>query len=159
MCGFCNFQGSPLTSGLSVMSSLQDVLAGMKSPSENIVTFQKLTDLQTGFFLSYEAVDWAMDTLGIPCSELAAELFSRMITERLIVHASGKPSFPFVSGFYLYNIAQPGETRHPIRKGNSSYCQILFVLRFNISPSSFCSNIPSYIFRCRNGTRGLRYRL
>lgn len=96
------------------MSPMQDILEAMKASYENIVTSQKQTDLQPGFFLSYEAVEWAMENLGIPCSELASELFSRMITEGLIVHASGKRSFPFVCGFYLYNIVQPGETRHPI---------------------------------------------
>ena len=76
----------------------------MAFSGEGIVVFQKQSDLQPGYFVAYEAVDWAMETLGLPCSEMAVPIFSKMIAENLIVHASGNPKHPFVCGFYLYNV-------------------------------------------------------
>ncbi|OQV15072.1 DEP domain-containing protein 5 [Hypsibius exemplaris] len=101
--------GSPRSSsGLNLLSPLTDILDAMKLPAEGIVTYQKQADLQTGYFIGYEAVDWALETMKLYCSELVVAIFNRMIAEHLIVHASGNPAHPFICGFYLYNIV-PGD--------------------------------------------------
>lgn len=65
---------------------------------------QKQTDLPANCFVSFEAVEWAMEALQISHVEQTTDLFARMISEGLIVHASGLTSVPFIYGFYLYHI-------------------------------------------------------
>ncbi|XP_055340894.1 GATOR complex protein DEPDC5-like [Paramacrobiotus metropolitanus] len=93
--------GSPVrTAPPTVKTSLTNILDAMKQTTFNVI-IPKQPDLPVNCFLSYEAVDWAIDNLLIHTKE-AICLFSQMLREGLIVHACGDPNFPFISGFYLY---------------------------------------------------------
>ena len=78
----------------------------MKQPGNNII-LMKQSDLPPGSFISYEAVEWAINYHRIPEVSQAIALFADMLKEGLVVHASLSKKVPFVFGFYLYCIVDP----------------------------------------------------
>ena len=111
--------GSSPKSLYAMLGSLSEILDYMKLPAENVVCTVKTADLQKSFFVSYEAVLWAMEYIAISSVEQAVELFNRMIEEKLIIHASGNEKVPFICGFYLYNIVDPSVKSYPGKKSIS----------------------------------------
>lgn len=91
---------------MKATSSYSEILEALRHPTTG-VGFLTLTPtiLPSFTFVSADAVHWLINHLeGITTIDQAVNLINLMLRERLICHASGDFSKPFVFGFYLYHI-------------------------------------------------------
>jgi len=104
-------------------STLTEILESMKTPPSpqqqggsnhrschstgGLNFFTKVPGLPPFTFVSYEATAWLTDRVnGVQTHGKAIEILQAMLEKRLIIHASGDTSHPFVNGFYFYSIVQ-----------------------------------------------------
>ncbi|XP_063975968.1 GATOR complex protein Iml1 isoform X1 [Diachasmimorpha longicaudata] len=95
---------------LKSTASLSEILESMKSPQTGVGFLTQHPSLPSQTFVSADAVQWLNNHLeGGVTVKKAMKIMQTMISERLISHASGDFSKPFILGFYLYHIVQDKE--------------------------------------------------
>ena len=72
--------------------------------------------LKAGCFLAMEAVDWVMERVsGATTRAEAVRVLQVLVSERLIIHASGDFQVPFLDGYFIYSMPhrekQDGEAK------------------------------------------------
>ncbi|XP_024945563.1 GATOR complex protein DEPDC5 isoform X2 [Cephus cinctus] len=88
-------------------ASSSEILEGMKHPQTGVGFLKQCPSLPSQTFVSADAVQWLNNHIeGGVTVENAINIMKNMIQERLICHASGDFSKPFILGFYLYHIVQ-----------------------------------------------------
>ncbi|XP_057336662.1 GATOR complex protein Iml1 isoform X5 [Microplitis mediator] len=100
--------------------NLHSEMMNLKSNASNIEILEALKNVQSGIsfltphpslpsqtFVSADAAQWLNNHIegGVNIQQ-AIKIMESMITDKLICHASGDFSKPFVFGFYLYHIVQ-----------------------------------------------------
>lgn len=86
-------------------SSYAEILESLRHPVTGVGFLTTHPSLPSFTFVSADAVHWLINNLeGINSMDQAVGLMSSMLKDRLICHASGDFSKPFVFGFYLYHI-------------------------------------------------------
>ncbi|XP_011300868.1 DEP domain-containing protein 5 isoform X8 [Fopius arisanus] len=95
---------------LKSTASTSEILESMKSPQAGVGFLTQHPSLPSQTFVSADAVQWLNNHLegGVPVKK-ALKIMQSMISEKLICHASGDFSKPFILGFYLYHIVQDKE--------------------------------------------------
>ncbi|EFN67807.1 DEP domain-containing protein 5 [Camponotus floridanus] len=88
-----------------------EILEVMKHPQTGVGFLTQHPSLPSQTFVSADAIQWLNNHMeGGVGVERGIDIMQRMIQEKLICHASGDFSQPFVLGFYLYHIVQDKET-------------------------------------------------
>ncbi|KAJ8683106.1 hypothetical protein QAD02_018898 [Eretmocerus hayati] len=91
---------------------LTEILEAMKHPQTGVGFLIQHPLLPSQTFVSADAVQWLNCNIeGGVSVEAAINIMKAMIQEKLICHASGDPSKPFVLGFYLYHIVQDRDSQ------------------------------------------------
>ncbi|XP_023248149.1 GATOR complex protein DEPDC5 [Copidosoma floridanum] len=88
-------------------ASLVEILEAMKHPQTGVGFLTQHPSLPSQTFVSADAVQWLNNHMegGISVDK-AVGLMKIMIADKLICHASGDFSKPFILGYYLYHIVQ-----------------------------------------------------
>ncbi|XP_033220943.1 GATOR complex protein Iml1 [Belonocnema kinseyi] len=93
-------------------ASNSEILEALKHPLSGVGFFTQHPSLPSQTFVSADAVQWLNNHIdGGVTVESAVGIMQGMINERLICHASGDFSKPFILGFYLYHIVQEKESQ------------------------------------------------
>lgn len=92
---------------LKSTASTLEILDAMRSAQTGLGFLTQHPSLPSQTFVSADAVQWLnTHTEGGLTAKKSLKIMQSMITERLICHASGDFSKPFILGFYLYHIVQ-----------------------------------------------------
>ncbi|XP_074113588.1 GATOR complex protein Iml1 isoform X5 [Cotesia typhae] len=102
---------NPEMTNLKSNASNSEILEALKNPQNGISFLTPHPSLPSQTFVSADAVQWLNNHIdgGVNIQQ-AIKIMESMITDRLICHASGDFSKPFVLGFYLYHIVQDKDT-------------------------------------------------
>ncbi|XP_044593243.1 GATOR complex protein Iml1 isoform X6 [Cotesia glomerata] len=102
---------NPEMTNLKSNASNSEILEALKNPQNGISFLTPHPSLPSQTFVSADAVQWLNNHIdgGVNVQQ-AIKIMESMITDRLICHASGDFSKPFVLGFYLYHIVQDKDT-------------------------------------------------
>lgn len=91
-------------------SSLASIIDAMKTQFNRFQFLPKQGNLPNYLFTSADAVQWAIQSIeNITNEEKALNLFTKLLENRLICHASGQQDYPFKYGFFLYYIVVKGQ--------------------------------------------------
>lgn len=89
-----------------------EILDAMKHPQSGVGFLTQHPSLPSQAFVSADAMQWLNNHIeGGVTIEGAINIMKGMIQEKLICHASGDFSKPFILGFYLYHIVQDKENQ------------------------------------------------
>ncbi|XP_076389057.1 GATOR complex protein Iml1 isoform X7 [Megachile rotundata] len=89
-----------------------EILEAMKHPQTGVGFLTHHPSLPSQTFVSADAVQWLNNHIeGGVTVEGAINIMNGMIQDKLICHASGDFSKPFILGFYLYHIVQDKENQ------------------------------------------------
>ncbi|XP_017880904.1 GATOR complex protein DEPDC5 isoform X5 [Ceratina calcarata] len=92
--------------------SNNEILEAMKHPQNGVGFLTQHPSLPSQTFVSADAVQWLNNHIeGGVSVEKAINVMNGMIQDKLICHASGDFSKPFILGFYLYHIVQDKENQ------------------------------------------------
>lgn len=92
-----------------------EILEVMKHPQTGVGFLTQHPSLPSQTFVSADAIQWLNNHMeGGVGVERGIDIMQRMIQEKLICHASGDFSQPFVLGFYLYHIVQDKENQKAV---------------------------------------------
>ncbi|XP_034240343.1 GATOR complex protein Iml1 isoform X2 [Thrips palmi] len=84
-------------------ASTSDIVDAMRNPNTGVGFLQHHTSAMT--FVSADAVQWLIKHVeGVVNQQAAEHVLQKMLTDKLICHASGDFSHPLRIGFYLYHI-------------------------------------------------------
>lgn len=93
-------------------ASNNEILETMKHPQNGVGFLTQHPSLPSQTFVSADAVQWLNNHIeGGVTVENAINIMNGMIQDKLICHASGDFSKPFILGFYLYHIVQDKENQ------------------------------------------------
>ncbi|XP_076241100.1 GATOR complex protein Iml1 isoform X2 [Calliopsis andreniformis] len=94
-------------------ATYNEILEAMKHPQHGVVgSLTQHPSLPNQTFVSADAVQWLNNHIeGGITVEGAINIMNGMIQEKLICHASGDFSKPFILGFYLYHVVQDKENQ------------------------------------------------
>ncbi|XP_050487982.1 GATOR complex protein Iml1 isoform X2 [Bombus huntii] len=93
-------------------ASNNEILEAMKHPQNGVGFLTQHPSLPSQTFVSADAVQWLNNHIeGGVTVESAINIMNGMIQDKLICHASGDFSKPFILGFYLYHIVQDKENQ------------------------------------------------
>ncbi|XP_017789838.1 PREDICTED: DEP domain-containing protein 5 [Habropoda laboriosa] len=93
-------------------ASNNEILEAMKHPQNGVGFLTQHPSLPSQTFVSADAVQWLNDHIeGGVTVENAISIMNGMIQDKLICHASGDFSKPFILGFYLYHVVQDKENQ------------------------------------------------
>ncbi|KZC10817.1 DEP domain-containing protein 5 [Dufourea novaeangliae] len=89
-----------------------EILEAMKHPQSGVGFLTQHPSLPSQTFVSADAVQWLNNHIegGVTVNE-AIIIMNGMIQEKLICHASGDFSKPFILGFYLYHVVHDKENQ------------------------------------------------
>ncbi|XP_012282674.1 GATOR complex protein DEPDC5 isoform X2 [Orussus abietinus] len=100
----------PEVTKLKSNASSSEILEAMKHPQTGVGFLTQHPSVPSQTFISADAVQWLNDHIeGGISIESAINVMKGMIQEKLICHASGDFSKPFILGFYLYHVVQDKE--------------------------------------------------
>ncbi|XP_076643268.1 GATOR complex protein Iml1 isoform X7 [Halictus rubicundus] len=89
-----------------------EILEAMKHPQSGVGFLTQHPSLPSQTFVSADAVQWLNNRIeGGVTVEGAINIMNGMIQDKLICHASGDFSKPFILGFYLYHVVQDKENQ------------------------------------------------
>ena len=89
-----------------------EILEAMKHPQSGVGFLTQHPSLPSQTFVSADAVQWLNNHIeGGVTVEGAINIMNGMIQDKLICHASGDFSKPFILGFYLYHVVQDKENQ------------------------------------------------
>ncbi|XP_071557307.1 GATOR complex protein Iml1 isoform X5 [Temnothorax nylanderi] len=89
-----------------------EILEAMKHPQTGVGFLTQHPSLPSQTFVSADAIQWLNNHIeGGTGIEQGINIMKGMIQDKLICHASGDFSQPFVLGFYLYHIVQDKENQ------------------------------------------------
>ncbi|XP_016771452.1 GATOR complex protein DEPDC5 isoform X10 [Apis mellifera] len=93
-------------------ASNNEILEAMKHSQNGVGFLTQHPSLPSQTFVSADAVQWLNNHIeGGVTVENAINIMNGMIQDKLICHASGDFSKPFILGFYLYHIVQDKENQ------------------------------------------------
>ncbi|XP_061940059.1 GATOR complex protein Iml1 isoform X14 [Apis cerana] len=93
-------------------ASNNEILEAMKHSQNGVGFLTQHPSLPSQTFVSADAVQWLNNHIeGGVTIENAINIMNGMIQDKLICHASGDFSKPFILGFYLYHIVQDKENQ------------------------------------------------
>ncbi|OAD60256.1 DEP domain-containing protein 5 [Eufriesea mexicana] len=93
-------------------ASNNEILEALKHPQNGVGFLTQHPSLPSQTFVSADAVQWLNNHIeGGVTVESATNIMNGMIQDKLICHASGDFSKPFILGFYLYHIVQDKENQ------------------------------------------------
>ncbi|KAK1120943.1 hypothetical protein K0M31_010727 [Melipona bicolor] len=93
-------------------ASNNEILETIKHPQNGVGFLTQHPSLPSQTFVSADAVQWLNNHIeGGVTVENAINIMNGMIQDKLICHASGDFSKPFILGFYLYHIVQDKENQ------------------------------------------------
>ncbi|KAK9687602.1 Vacuolar membrane-associated protein Iml1 [Popillia japonica] len=86
-------------------ASSTEILEAMKQPINGLGLLPTHQSLPQYTFISSDAINWLITHMeGVTTTEKAIKIFTTMQRDKLICHASGDITKPFVQGFFLYYI-------------------------------------------------------
>ncbi|XP_076679614.1 GATOR complex protein Iml1 isoform X5 [Andrena cerasifolii] len=89
-----------------------EILEAMKHPQSGVGFLTQHPSLPSQTFVSADAVQWLNNHIeGGVTVEGAINIMNGMIQDKIICHASGDFSKPFILGFYLYHVVQDKENQ------------------------------------------------
>ncbi|CAL7950358.1 unnamed protein product [Xylocopa violacea] len=93
-------------------ASNTEILEAMKHPQNGVGFLTQHPSLPSQTFVSADAVQWLNNHIeGGVTVKNATNIMNGMIQDKLICHASGDFSKPFILGFYLYHVVQDKENQ------------------------------------------------
>ncbi|XP_058807766.1 GATOR complex protein Iml1 isoform X1 [Phymastichus coffea] len=102
----------PEVTKIKSTSPATEILEAMKHPHNGVGFLTQHPSLPSQTFVSADAVQWLNSHIeGGVTVENAITIMKGMIQEKLICHASGDFSKPFMLGFYLYHIVQDKDSQ------------------------------------------------